>query len=89
MAILKASCAVFLLLVTAAAVYGMKGSLHDNNFEHTTQASTGQTTGIWYAAVCKSTGRQGCVIELHLNVARVFLIRVERGASCAAVFFGD
>lgn len=53
---------LLLLLVAAAAtapyaVAQRRRVLTDDNFEHTTQAATGQTTGTWFVSFCSPSAR--------------------------------
>lgn len=56
--------AAYLLLALAAAAPLLPGVaaqrrrvLTDDNFEHTTQAATGQTTGVWFVSFCSPSAR--------------------------------
>jgi len=46
-ALALAACCLALLAPTSVNAQMRRRSLNDDNFEHVTQASTGQTTGVW------------------------------------------
>ncbi|KAL4425706.1 hypothetical protein ABPG75_009722 [Micractinium tetrahymenae] len=58
---MRAACLLLLLAAAAAALPGAAAQrrrvLTDDNFEHTTQAATGQTTGVWFVSFCSPSAR--------------------------------
>lgn len=46
-----------LLLLAGGAAAQRRRSLNDDNFEHITQAATGQTTGVWFVNFCSPSAK--------------------------------
>ncbi|KAL4445892.1 hypothetical protein ABPG77_009091 [Micractinium sp. CCAP 211/92] len=58
---MRATCLLLMLAAAAAVLPGAAAQrrrvLTDDNFEHTTQAATGQTTGVWFVSFCSPSAR--------------------------------
>ena len=68
--------AALLLLLPLLALAQRRRVLTDSNFEHVTQAATGQTTGIWFVNFCSPTAKNcKALVPLWEELGREMLQR--------------